>query len=292
LRVTNIANLPQSVYNVITYDDYSKGESDYSVTTLLKPPQMVHLTDRYWDKLEEDALDRVWSLFGKACHFLLEKHGDENSIKEERLYIDIDGIKVGGQVDCYHSNIVTDYKITSAWTILYNSRVKEWEEQLNLYALIFRANGYEVNQLQIVAILRDWDKNKARSNKDYPQSPIEIIPITLWSEQKQLQFITEKIKVLKLSKFMDDSTLAEYVPCHSEDMWEQPTKYAIMKKGRKSAVRVFDSQKECFDFGISATEYIQKRLGKRTRCEEYCPVTSFCHQYKQYKSEQINNEEG
>jgi hypothetical protein len=73
-------------------------------------------------------------------------------------------------------------------------------------------------------------------------------------------------------------------------MWEKPSTYAVMKEGRKTAVRVFDTKEEALNF-ISETYPTLKeayninlvtRLGKRIRCEEYCNVSSFCSQYQEY----------
>jgi len=298
MHITNYSNLPEAVYKVIAEDEYTKGDSDYSATTLLKPPQQVILQERYKDKLQEDALDRVWSLFGKACHHLLEKHGAEDALTEERLYIKVKGKQIGGQVDSYHQECVTDYKITSAWTLVYGSRIHEWEEQLNIYAYIFRQNGYTVNSLQIVAILRDWDKNKAKQNKDYPKAPIEIIPITVWPDEKCKDFIYSKVTALKKAEKLPDKLLAELLPCTKEDMWEQDSKYAVMKEGRKAAVRVLDTREAANTYildncpdnwdkdGHSKDLYnIVTRVGRRTRCEDYCVVKDFCQQYKKYREE-------
>jgi len=34
--------------------------------------------------------------------------------------------------------------------------------------------------------------------------------------------------------------------------------------------------------------FIETRPGERTRCKYYCPVSSFCQQYKLYTEEQEN----
>jgi hypothetical protein len=34
--------------------------------------------------------------------------------------------------------------------------------------------------------------------------------------------------------------------------------------------------------------FIETRPGERTRCKYYCPVSSFCQQYKLYTEEQKN----
>lgn len=240
-------------------------------------------------------MDNVWSILGRAAHHILENHAGEDTIAESRLYTTVKDRIIGGQVDNYHDKVITDYKITSAYTLVYGSRIEEWEEQLNGYAYLFRQHDFEVERLQIVAILRDWQESKAKQDSKYPQTPIVIIPLNLWTEAEQREFIEEAVYWNILAETTEDEALPL---CRPHEMWEQPTKYAVMKVGRKTAVRVFDD----FD---SAEEYIlnfcpdnwnkdghskdlyrvDKRPGTRTRCSRYCPVSKYCHQYKQYKGD-------
>ena len=170
MRITNNMNLPEAVYNVLARDNYVKGESDYSVTGLLKSPRQLQLEQRFTDDLVEDASDRVWSLLGSAAHNVLEQHASIETIAEERLMIKICDRILSGQVDNYHGGVITDYKVTSTYTVINNSKVDDWTFQLNTYAKIFRDNNYEVKELQIVVILRDWSRMRAKLSKDYPRS--------------------------------------------------------------------------------------------------------------------------
>ena len=55
---------------------------------------------------------------------------------------------------------VLDYKCTSVWSIIYGK--KELHNQLNFYAwLVEQSKEIEVNRLQIVAVLRDWQRTNA-----------------------------------------------------------------------------------------------------------------------------------
>jgi hypothetical protein len=62
-----------------------------------------------------------------------------------------------------------------------------------------------------------------------------------------------------------------------------------MKRGRKSAVKLFDDERhaQLFIEGQKSAEalYIEHRPGSFTRCEgDYCGVAKFCSQYKGDKS--------
>jgi hypothetical protein len=280
---TNKMGLPDEVFQVLSKERYSGGNStDYSVTTLKTPPRIVQLERRHDHEVETDAIDNLWSMFGQMAHSLLEEHGSDEALTEERIYLNILGRKISGQVDHYKNGVITDYKVTSAWTLVYGSRVKEWEEQLNMYAYLLRASGHDVRRIRIVTILRDWDKNKAKASHDYPQCPIEIIPITLWDEEEQKEYIEGRT----LCQIHAEDKSDEDLPlCTAEEMWEQPSKYAIMKKDAKRATNVEDTL-EAAEMRLAAYDdtkyYIQIRPGKRSRCEDYCPVNKFCNQYKAY----------
>ena len=295
---TNKHGLPEEVASILSKQRYDGGDipSDYSVTTLKTPPRIVQLTRRYKEEITEDVIDNLWSMFGHMAHNMLEEHGSDESITEKRLYLNILDRVISGQVDHYKDGVITDYKVTSAWTLVYGSRIKEWEEQLNMYAYLCIKNNLPVQRIRIITILRDWDKNKAFQNQDYPQTPIKIIPITLWEFEHQRRYIEERVHFQTVNENKTDEDLWE---CTSIDMWEQPSKYAVMKEGRKTAIRVFDTLEEANKEGYcqgwkedvegdvwKAPQYLQIRPGKRTRCEDgYCSVTKFCNQFQNYLKE-------
>jgi hypothetical protein len=72
--------------------------------------------------------------------------------------------------------------------------------------------------------------------------------------------------------------------CTPSEMWEKPTTWAIKKKGNIKAKKVYDQE----DYAIEALkelsgEYeIEVRQGERTRCANFCPVSQYCQQYRDY----------
>lgn len=295
MHYTNKHGLPEEVYKVLSKERYVKGEgTDYSITTLKTPPRIVQLERRYWDELEEDCIDNLWSMFGNMAHNLLEEHGSDDAVTEQRLYTTIQDRVISGQLDHYKDGVITDYKVTSAWTLVYGSRIREWEEQLNSYAYLCTVNSLPVRKIRIVAILRDWDKNKAKEQSSYPQTPIVIIPITLWDSAEAQSYVEERVFEHKEAEDKADWALPL---CTEEDMWCSPTKYAVFKGENKRATKVFDDEsdiffwlrdemgwiKETIDGHVIDVEHrIERRQGKRTRCESYCRVNSKCNVYQEY----------
>jgi hypothetical protein len=68
--------------------------------------------------------------------------------------------------------------------------------------------------------------------------------------------------------------MGEEVPpiCTPEERWATPTTYAVMKQGKKSALKVAQSQKEAqIWLEANGGEWVQERPGEDKRCHNYCP---------------------
>jgi len=278
VKITNPDGLPAAIVEAVTNDPYSKGDADFSATKLLKPPQMAGLMRRHWDELEESATDRIWALLGQSVHAILER--SDRAMSEERLYVDVLGFKVGAKFDTLDVRCrkLSDYKVTSAWTRVFGSQLDEWNKQLNIYAYVLRSNGYEVESAEIVAIYRDWSRTQAdRSPRDYPQAPVEAIPMRLDDADAQRLFIEGRVRLHAAARN------GEWPPCTDDERWHKADTWAVMKHGRKSAVKLFDDKaaaEDYFDANQDGTLYLDLRRGQDTRCESYCPVVSFCNQAK------------
>jgi len=280
--------LPPDVYNLIyaSAGDYSRGSSDYTVTELLNPPRISILKKRHWDNIKENASDRIWSVFGTAVHYMLEKHSSDDSHTEDRYYVDILGKRIGGQIDCYNDGTLSDYKVTSAWSIVHGSKIVDWTTQLNLYAYLLYVSGKPVHKIQIIALLRDWDKHKAKYDPNYPQGAMIVVPLELWDFSFTKDWLTTRVELFNANQDSTDDNLSR---CTASDMWESPTKYAVMKEGRKTAVRVLDTKEEADQYleRCDKKHYVQERRGERRRCAEYCPVSKFCNIWKEYQQNEL-----
>lgn len=288
MKITNAKGYPEALVRAVLADPYSRGvdpkdgqPAKYSATDLISPVQQVILKRRHADEIEVDVESRIWALFGQAVHHVLERAGDENH--EVRLYADYDGVKVSGQMDFMGDGHIRDWKVTSAWTLVFKDRLPEWEKQLNIYAALARANGKTVESLAVIAILRDWSKTEAARNQDYPQAPVVEIPLRLWDQVDAHNFVRLSIGRLEVAALQPDPDLPRCLP---DEMWEKPTKYAVMKPGQKSAVRVFDEKALADQMIHDNPKYeLVTRPGERARCAGYCEAAAFCSQWKRHKGE-------
>ena len=290
MKLTNKFNLPDTFINVIQRPSYSRGNSEISVTEILSPPQLVLLRRRHADDIETDAADQVWSLFGSAVHNILEHGKDEHHVVEERLFTTFESWRISGAIDLQTfqpdgSVVISDYKVTSAWAV--QQEKTEWVDQLNMYAwLVERVKGHPVTALQIIGIVRDWNRREAASKEGYPQAPIVTIDIPLWDFETREQFVKARLSLHNEANFAAVS--GEMPACTSDEMWEKPTTYAVMKEGGKRAKRVFESldTAEAFRAEQTGAHHIETREGGRTRCDSFCQVAPFCQQYQSYKESQ------
>ena len=199
----------------------------------------------------------------------------------------LDGWKISGAVDLQIVNelggiSIRDYKTTSAWAVM-NEKI-EWEQQLNIYAWLVDTvkEDFHVTDLGIVAIIRDWSRREAARNPDYPQAPVKEIPIKIWPYQDREAFIKERISHHSACEFAME-TDEELPPCTPEEMWEKPTTYALKKAGGVRAIKVYETQEEAEKAFDPKVHEIEVRLGSRTRCESFCPVNTYCQQWRDYQ---------
>jgi len=280
MTITNKYGLPEPLVRAIT--KHTHRGAKYSATQLLKSPRQLALERRYDDQIVVDANERIWSLLGSALHNVVEQGEGDHQFAEVYMEEEIAGVTVSGTADLYDSEdkTITDYKSTSVYTIIYNSREEEWEQQLNIYAWLLRRAGFQVNGGRIVAILRDWQQTKAQFDKDYPQSQVVVVPIRMWMPDEAEWFVGSRVRMHEDAEKAADSELPY---CTDSERWMTSTKWAVMKNGRKSAVRVFDdpfSADKVKNEG-GPNHYIEVRKGSPRRCESYCPVAQFCNQYQE-----------
>lgn len=287
MRLTNTSNLPETIVRALhrTNERYNAGEVDSSVTQLIQPPRINILRKKHYADMTRDVADEFWALLGSGVHYMLEQGATANMIVEERLYMNIDGWRISGAIDVQEvdGNFVdiTDYKVTSTYSVLKRGEPKrEWVEQLNLQAMLVEANKpLRVRSLSICAVLRDWSSADAKRDPMYPQAPVVVVPLPLWTKDQQLDYARERVEAHRRAAFDDEmgNTLDECTPA---DRWVKGDKWAVTKKGGKRAVKIFDNPGDAITLANTNKEYeIVLRPGKSTRCG-YCGVKFWCDQYQ------------
>jgi len=289
MKITNKHGIPQTFMNVLDRPQYDKGKANLSATQLLNSPKIVALTKKFEDEIETDAADMVWSLFGSAVHNILEHGKDDNHLVEERIHAEHDGWHISGAIDLQIVNpngiSIKDYKTTTVWAVM--NEKAEWEHQLNIYAwLVEKVKRVTVTDVGIVGIIRDWTRRDAKTRENYPPAPIKELPIRLWSMEERDAFISSRIALHSACDIALE-TGGTLPACTPAEMWEKPTVWAVRKNGNKRAHSLYETP----ELAISAVAElgdnyeIEVRKGERTRCENFCPVNTWCIQYKTYLEE-------
>ena len=282
MKLTNRTGLPAALVKATSVGMRgSPQQGRISVTELIAPPQVRALSQRHWDEITEDVSDRIWAVMGTAVHQVMQHAAHDNTLSEERLVVEIDGWQLSGIPDLYedvNGGTLSDWKNVSVWTIVHEGDGKpEWEQQVNCYRWLLERHGFPVVHAQIIAFLRDWIIRKAVQEPDYPKEQERVIPVKLWSMEETENYIRGKIV---LHQAAADGAIA---PCTSEEQWEKPTTYAVMKGLNKRASRVLDSETVAQQWAadnLKPTDKwrIETRPGEQVRCRYYCRVSQFCPQ--------------
>ena len=281
MKITNKFNVPQPLVTLATREYYSKGKAQYSVTEIMSPPKVRRMREQYDAEMETDVTDMFWSMLGSALHVVMERGQTDNHVTEERIFAEIDGVTISGAIDLQEDRdggvIITDYKMTSAWSVM--NEKKEWHQQLNIYAwLVEKIKKRRVDGLRICAIIRDYSSHDTREG--YPASPIHMVEIPMRDLAETEAYIKERLELHRNAKVAQD--FGEPLPeCTPEERWMSETTYAVKREGRKTAIRVFKTIEEANELSLKEKGYVETRLGEPRRCVgNFCGVAKWCEQYK------------
>jgi hypothetical protein len=280
MKITNVNRLPEPLVRAVSRHAHTPKPNHISVTALALPPQLRALSIKHDAELQEDAADRIWALLGTLLHAALESHaqGLKNFLTEEELKTEVLGWEVVGHYDAsemlYDGELLTDYKLTSVWNVKDGIK-SEWEQQLNSYAELIRRAGRTVKGLQIVAIGRDWSKSKAKYDPTYPQQQVKVFEVPLWPQEQASRFIWERVVLHQWA------AKGKWDECTPEERWVKDTKWAVMKKGVKKAIRLYSEEAPAMMHADTDPMYfVQYRQGESVRCESYCSCSIICPQFK------------
>jgi len=307
MKWTNEYGLHPLLAHAIEQDDYDH-DSDpnhYAAHELINPARMTVLMRRHRHEIVKDVGKAIKLWMGTALHAAIEAAIEVQNVRsmtamsalleyniEERLEKQIGRFRVSGKIDAFHriTGSLVDWKSTSVWAVMKQDK-KEWENQLNIYAYLERENGREVNDASVHAILTDWRPGESKQyGSEYPPINYMVKPMPLWSQQQAFHFITARLGVLDMEGAKPDDRLPI---CTQDERWTRDAAYAVMKEGRKRAVKLFREGdglgeadawayiKEFVEPNKQNTHDVEHRPGRDVRCEEYCDACEFCSHYQQ-----------
>lgn len=221
MKLTNKLNLPDVYVRAAENDPYSRGDSDFTATSLETPPRAYALMEKFKDQVEVDASSRVASIIGQGMHHIAERAARPGiDLCEKRLFgsIEVDGkvYKISAQLDLFETDscALYDWKTTKAYAFHKKAgggKKPEWISQLNVGAWVLKYNGYEAKSLNIIALLKDWDRREA-SSSGYPSSEVIAVPLPIWTFEETSKYIEDRIRLFVSAK-------TNLPRCSSKDNW-------------------------------------------------------------------------
>lgn len=299
MRLTNRLNLPDSIVSAVQNDPYSAGDAQISVTRLLSPPYQIQLLKGNGGKIVEDVADRIHALMGQIGHAIIERATIDpaTSVAEQRIFmpasylgLDLPDYIVSGAFDLLERHVLNDFKFTTVWA---SGGKIEWEWQLNMLRVLcqyhYEQTGdkrFIVMSARIIAIYRDWQKAKA-GYENHPKYQVEALTVPIWPIEDAKEFMAQRILL---------HTAANPPVCSDEERWATKECFALMKSGRKSAVKLYPTMDAALEACAKeqgkppkkgekkATFTVVARPVQYKRCESYCSAAEFCPAWNEKKA--------
>lgn len=290
MKITNKHNLPAPIVKAAeaSVNSHPPKANARSVTQLVSPPRIFELQKRFWDELEQDVVDLIKPLIGTAWHAHLAKFGTSTTVLAEYpLAAEVGGWNVSGTVDLYDSETktLTDYKTASVFSYLLGEK-EEYTAQLNCYRWLLEKSAFHVEHMQLAYTFTDWQWRKGTQDADYPEATAKVVPVDMWSMEDTEAYIKERLNFHQSAESYSKESLPD---CDDKEMWAKKDSWAVKKAGRKSALRVLDSEEKAIEWKSDQSSQtaltIEHRLGERTRCDRFCVVgkNGKCSQWEAYK---------
>lgn len=277
MRYTNVHNLPPWLIERIAQEPRKKKPERMSVTDLIHTPRQRTLYIERWDDLVVDVSTMMAMWYGN----LLDAAFDDDENAQKKMELQIGDITLVGKWDCMRERILQDYKFLKVGAKKYESRMFEYQAQLNIYdCLNYDINWERAEGLENHFFYKDWSPILASFDKNYPQCAWERVVQPQWSQSEQKRYILERLAYHKDKPY----------DCPEEDRWGS---FAIKRKGGKKAlvasvpgskgkemIKTEAHAKEIlitkgYEAEFSTGEvYIENRMG--LRCKFYCSVANVC----------------
>ena len=311
-RYSNQANVPLSMAVFLATDTYDgKEDNTLSATTLLKPVRQVVLAHRV---PQQDAIIDVLSLIksrmGTAIHDSIEKSWTVNYrpamealgypkrvidrvvvnppedqdltglipvYLEIRSYRQVGDIRVSGKFDFVADGRIEDFKSTSTFTWVNNTKDDDYILQGSIYRWL---NPKIVTQdvMAIQFIFTDWNAMQARANPNYPPRQTMQKVYKLKSVAETDAYVRQRIATLQHYWNMDESQVPQ---CTDDELWRKETQWKYYKNPAKTSrsTKNFDNKIDAYTrLAEDGHVGIVKEIPGEVVACKYCPAFPICTQ--------------
>ena len=313
-RLSNLQNIPLSMAVFLATDtyDYIDDPNHISATSLLKPLRQIVLASRVpASDGVQDISSRVSSALGSAIHDGIERSWKQykepsmlalgypkrvvdliriNPTEEEtkdtdiipvylehRMFRSINGYNISGKCDFIGEGMVEDFKSTSVYTVIHNTKDDDYILQGSIYRWLAPKIITE-DVMRINWIFTDWSKAKARSDKNYPQNRLVSKTFNLLSLQETERFIVNKLNLIKQYMNAPEEDIPE---CSDDELWRSDPRYKYYKNPAKTtrSTKNYDTKEEAtLHFIRDGSVGLVKEVPGRVKACLYCPAFMVCSQ--------------
>lgn len=205
-------------------------------------------------------------------------------LMEQTMIIEIDGMHISGTFDIYdqENDLLEDYKMCSVWQYIYPESRNKWTEQLNCYAHMLReTKGIYPKGIRVTRFFRDWSRQQASINPDYPKTSIMTFDVPLWDSSKAAQYMSQRVALHRAAE--KSYPIPE---CTGSERWATAAVYKVKLPGMKKAIRNFDNEADARKWIADYHHLYDKKgelivdvlPGENKRCMEFCQVRKVCEQ--------------
>lgn len=312
-QYSNTSSIPLSMAVFLVSDnyDYHEDKQYISATSLIKPLRQLILASRVPEGSNQvDLANMVASLMGAAIHDGIERAWvnnyrkamevlgypskiinkiqinpkpeelKENSIPiylEQRAYKQVGKWTIGGKFDFVGDGRVEDFKSTSVYTAINNTKDNDYILQGSIYRWL-NPTLVTKDEMAIQFIFTDWSAAKAKADPAYPQSRIQQRILKLKSVNEIDAFIQRKLRLIEQYWDAPESDIPE---CSDDDLWRSEPIWKYYKNPAKMSrsTKNFENKQDAYirlsQEGNVGT--VVEVPGQVTACK-YCSGFGLCTQ--------------
>lgn len=314
MQITNKHDLPLSIAVWLMRDEYDYDPTAISATSLLKPLRQMILSSRVPPQnLTMDLADLIASRMGTSLHAGIEQAWEDPRLKEillklgfskeeadsfvinpekltedatpvymeQRLYRELDGIRISGKFDFISKGVLEDFKSTSVYSYLLGDK----EEKFALQGSIYRwldPNLITEDHMRITYIFTDWQKSMVTQRENYPTSRVKSVRIPLLDITQTEEFIRDRLQQYAACKDIPETELPL---CTDKELWRKESVYKYYANPEKTArsTKNFTNLHEAYTYKASkgGVGIVIEAKGQVMACR-YCRGFSLCTQKNEY----------
>lgn len=312
-QYSNTSSIPLSMAVFLAADnyDYHENKQYISATSLIKPLRQLILASRVPEGSNQvDLTNMVASRMGAAIHDGIERAWINNYRKamevlgypskiinkiqinpkpeelkedsipiylEQRAYKQVGKWTIGGKFDFVGDGRVEDFKSTSVYTAINNTKDNDYILQGSIYRWL-NPTLITKDEMAIQFIFTDWSAAKAKADPAYPQSRIQQRVLKLKSVNEIDAFIQRKLRLIEQYW---DAPEADIPECSDDDLWRSDPVWKYYKNPTKMSrsTKNFENKQDAYirlsqegNVGV-----VVEVPGQVTACK-YCSGFGLCTQ--------------